>query len=260
MSDLVEKLRRYAKNQDGWLTIDDTCEDATDEIERLRARVAELGKPAQITDSNDACKGEYYYKLLAALDKDEKEHYFSDYKNITLRLFTACTGGVVKCWVLSRIVHVNSFLDCKRIMERAGNTSSGISFDIDPIFFVFDMPVYASPLSEIPASGFGLLRIPEKHPAKMSWSELQELAVPTTDHNKDSSYINDFDKTSFEPIVDCVQCGGNAFYDTKHCNVRCIGKGCWRGPQGGKPYAVKLWNILMKKNSTNNDNIRGASD
>jgi hypothetical protein len=37
VSDIVERLRAYAKDQGGWLNIDDTCEEAADEIERLRA-------------------------------------------------------------------------------------------------------------------------------------------------------------------------------------------------------------------------------
>ena len=36
MDNLVEKLRKYAINQHGWIDIDDTCEAAADEIERLR--------------------------------------------------------------------------------------------------------------------------------------------------------------------------------------------------------------------------------
>lgn len=32
----MERLRAYAKNQGGWHNIDDTCEEAADEIERLR--------------------------------------------------------------------------------------------------------------------------------------------------------------------------------------------------------------------------------
>ena len=42
MSDIVERLRSYAKDQGGWHNIDETCEQAADEIERLRAQVASL--------------------------------------------------------------------------------------------------------------------------------------------------------------------------------------------------------------------------
>lgn len=36
MDNLVEKLRKYAINQHGWIDIDDTCEAAADEIEQLQ--------------------------------------------------------------------------------------------------------------------------------------------------------------------------------------------------------------------------------
>lgn len=37
MSGLVERLRAYARDQGGWHNIDDTCEEAAAEIERLTA-------------------------------------------------------------------------------------------------------------------------------------------------------------------------------------------------------------------------------
>lgn len=37
IDDIPARLRRYAKDQGGWHNIDDTCEEAADEIERLRA-------------------------------------------------------------------------------------------------------------------------------------------------------------------------------------------------------------------------------
>lgn len=40
MDNLVEKLRKYAINQHGWIDIDDTCEAAADEIERLRTQLS----------------------------------------------------------------------------------------------------------------------------------------------------------------------------------------------------------------------------
>lgn len=46
MSDIVERLRSYAKDQGGWHNIDDTCEEAADEIERLRAENVALRQSA----------------------------------------------------------------------------------------------------------------------------------------------------------------------------------------------------------------------
>jgi hypothetical protein len=40
-NDIVARLRSYAKDQGGWHNIDETCEEAADEIERLRAALKE---------------------------------------------------------------------------------------------------------------------------------------------------------------------------------------------------------------------------
>ena len=37
---IIDRLRAYARNQGGWHNIDDTCDEATDEITRLRAELA----------------------------------------------------------------------------------------------------------------------------------------------------------------------------------------------------------------------------
>lgn len=42
MSDIVERLRSYAKDQGGWHNIDDTCEEAADALTTLSARLAEV--------------------------------------------------------------------------------------------------------------------------------------------------------------------------------------------------------------------------
>ena len=42
MSDIVERLRSYAKDQGGWHNIDDTCEEAADALTAAEARIAEL--------------------------------------------------------------------------------------------------------------------------------------------------------------------------------------------------------------------------
>ena len=120
-------------------------------------------------------------KLLELLKEDEQP-YYSDFNNISLGLLTASLSGVVKGWVLPGIVLENYVLDCRRMQVRAGNPSRDISFDINPVFFFRSMPVYASLLLEIPPGGFGLLRIPDKHPAEMSWTELQALAAPGMEH------------------------------------------------------------------------------
>jgi len=39
-SDIVERLRAYAKDQGGWHNIDETCEEAADRIETLQAELA----------------------------------------------------------------------------------------------------------------------------------------------------------------------------------------------------------------------------
>ncbi len=44
MSDIVERLRGYAKDQGRRHNIEDTCEEAADEIERLRAALDSITK------------------------------------------------------------------------------------------------------------------------------------------------------------------------------------------------------------------------
>lgn len=57
MSGLVERLRAYAKDQGGWHNIDDTCDEAASEIERLTA--ANNALTANVIDLQDS--------LIAAL-------------------------------------------------------------------------------------------------------------------------------------------------------------------------------------------------
>tara|TARA_R110000868_G_scaffold292557_6_gene553074 strand:+ start:1084 stop:1473 length:390 start_codon:yes stop_codon:yes gene_type:complete len=58
MTDIVEKLRKYAINQHGWIDIDDTCEAAADEIERLREAVMNLCvSNGKLSDENEELRG-----------------------------------------------------------------------------------------------------------------------------------------------------------------------------------------------------------
>ena len=58
MTDIVEKLRKYAINQHGWIDIDDTCEAAADEIERLREAVMGLCvSNGKLSDENEELRG-----------------------------------------------------------------------------------------------------------------------------------------------------------------------------------------------------------
>lgn len=45
MSELTERLRAYAKDQGGWHSIDETCEKAADEIDRLTAALEKATPP-----------------------------------------------------------------------------------------------------------------------------------------------------------------------------------------------------------------------
>lgn len=42
MSNIVERLRAYVKDEGGWYNILETCEEAADEIERLNIEIARL--------------------------------------------------------------------------------------------------------------------------------------------------------------------------------------------------------------------------
>ena len=67
MSDIVERLRAYAKDQGGWHNIDDTCEEAADEIERLREALQKIAQHDMQAIAMDALRpGE---RIRAALPK-----------------------------------------------------------------------------------------------------------------------------------------------------------------------------------------------
>lgn len=75
MTDMVERLRRYAKNQGGWHMIDETCEEAADEIERLREvlRYEEIHR-AKEKDLAEAKVNELNVKLVKQLDQMRKDN------------------------------------------------------------------------------------------------------------------------------------------------------------------------------------------
>jgi len=86
-TDLVKRLRAYAKNQGGWHNIDDTCEEAADAIEAQANRIEELEKDNK--HLLDACKSHVpvMYRLFehkariaeleAALDECKKVSYIA---------------------------------------------------------------------------------------------------------------------------------------------------------------------------------------
>ena len=64
MSELVERLKAYAKDQGGWHNIDDTCEEAAAEITRLTGELAEAYTTLRQIADGKAPKGAS--ELLAA--------------------------------------------------------------------------------------------------------------------------------------------------------------------------------------------------
>jgi hypothetical protein len=82
VSDIVERLRAYAKNQARWVNIEDTCEEAAAEIERLREaleRIAQHHIPGVIPEHWDASNWAVYNYVQiceiarAALPKGESD-------------------------------------------------------------------------------------------------------------------------------------------------------------------------------------------
>ena len=79
MSNIVERLRAYVKDEGGWYNILETCEEAADEIERLRAENARLrealeriSKLENVTVSDfDGTEWEHQRIARAALKQSE---------------------------------------------------------------------------------------------------------------------------------------------------------------------------------------------
>ena len=62
---IIDRLRAYARNQTGWHNIDDVCDEAADEIIRLRAEVAARWLPIESApkDGTEILGGELYRYL-----------------------------------------------------------------------------------------------------------------------------------------------------------------------------------------------------
>lgn len=81
MSELVERLKAYAKDQGGWHNIDDTCEEAAAEITRLTGELS--ASQARVKALEDALRP--FAEAAAGLNDDTPEDAEVDYTdNLTV--------------------------------------------------------------------------------------------------------------------------------------------------------------------------------
>jgi alkanesulfonate monooxygenase SsuD/methylene tetrahydromethanopterin reductase-like flavin-dependent oxidoreductase (luciferase family) len=72
VTDVVERLRAYAKDQGGWHNIDDTCEQAADEIVQLRAERDRLRDVLVLAETYSDCMGVITVEAIRAALGDTK--------------------------------------------------------------------------------------------------------------------------------------------------------------------------------------------